>query len=123
MSPASHLIRRFALAAGLVCLFTLPTGASVQECIDDCRQQRDADRQACEELLNPEASSVEGLDQAWPALLPVDSRAFRTQVGPASTASGPPTSPEYRDCINAANRAFAACAQACTPPSPSGPRP
>ncbi len=122
MTSAALSFRGFALTVGTLALFALPAVADVQECIEGCRQQVCADREACEELLNPESSGADAWTQRCAAAFPVGSSKYRACMRKAPKAKAKKTSADYRRCINLANTSGAACARGCAP-SPNEPFP
>jgi hypothetical protein len=113
---------RFALVAGaLLAAAAWPAAADVAECIEACRQQVCADREACEDLLDQQRADVDRKVQACAQEFPAQSSGYRACVKRASNARMK-TSAEYRRCINLANTTGAACARSCTP-SPNKPFP
>lgn len=123
MESIKILAGRFALVAGaLVVWAALPAVADVGECIEACRQQVCADREACEDLLEQKRADLDRQVQECAALHPSSSSAgYRACMKRVSNARLK-TSAEYRRCINLANTAGAACARACSP-SPTKPYP
>ena len=122
MVSIKTLVGRCALVAGALVVWTaLPAAADVSECIEACRQQVCADREACEDLLEQQRAEVERQVQACALEHPAQSAAYRSCVKRAS-GSRTKTSAEYRRCINLANTTGAACARSCTP-SPNKPFP
>ena len=116
------LAGRLALVAGAVlACAALPAAADVGECIEGCRQQVCADREACEDLLEQQRAEFDRQAQACAQEFPAQSSKYRACMKRASN-SGKKTSAEYRRCINLANTTGAACARSCTP-SPNKPFP
>ena len=116
------LAGRLALVAGAVlACAALPAAADVAECIEGCRQQVCADREACEDLLEQQRADVDRQVQACAQEFPAQSSAYRACMKQVSN-SRTKTSSEYRRCINLANTSGAACARSCTP-SPNKPFP
>ena len=116
------LAGRLALVAGAVlACAALPAAADVGECLEGCRQQWCADREACEELLEQQRADVDRQVQACAQEFPAQSSAYRACMKQVSN-SRTKTSSEYRRCINLANTSGAACARSCTP-SPNKPLP
>ncbi|MCU0231461.1 MAG: hypothetical protein MUC67_08800 [Acidobacteria bacterium] len=122
MVSIKALVGRSALVAGaLVVCAAVPVFADVSECIEACRQQVCADREACEDLLEQLRASAEQEAQACAASFPAQSQQYRAcmkQISKARTK----TSSEYRRCINLANTTGAACARSCAA-SPNKPFP
>ena len=122
MMSSKILAGRIALVAGalLVCA-AWPAAADIGECIEGCRQQVCADREACEDLLEQQRAEVARQVLACAQEFPVQSSGYRACMKRASS-SRTKSSADYRRCINLANTAGAACARSCTP-SPSEPFP
>lgn len=122
MISARLSLGRVAFAAAALALFALPASADVMECLESCRQQTCADREACEELLDPQSSRAEARAQQCAAAFPVGSSKYRACVKQGSKSKSKSASADYRRCINLANTAGGACARSCAP-SPNEPFP
>lgn len=116
------LVGRLAFVAGAVlACAALPAAADVGECIEGCRQQVCADREACEDLLEQQRADADRRAQACAQEFPAQSSGYRACMKRASNSRSK-TNAEYRRCINLANTSGAACARSCTP-SPNKPFP
>jgi len=122
MVSIKTLAGRLALVAGILSTCAAwPAAADLSECLEGCRQQVCADREACEDLLEQQRAEIDRQVQACVQEFPAQSTdygACMMRVASARLAS----SAEYRRCINLANTAGAACARSCSP-SPSEPFP
>ena len=122
MVSSKVLAGRLALVAGafLVCA-AWPAAASADECLEGCRQQVCADREACEDLLEQQRANADRRAQECAQSFPAQSPGYRACMKRAAHARTK-TSAEYRRCINLANTAGGACARSCVP-SPNKPFP